>query len=886
MLSTRLVTPEKRHNICQERLRLGSCNCWEAKYSQQCQSCHKRINQNDCITRNFSGWAHTECPIGNAGERGIRTIEAGFNNCVDYGSSFLRRLSAADGARISLPSPLRLDFGEPEDAKIPAVSQEPEDAKIPTVSQEPKEAKMSAVSQEPDDATIPAVTQESDKSDEESQEPKCKRAKREDSTSTEIDRIEDDKTGNGEYADEKRTNEQMAILSHEPKVGDVVVVNALAGCGKTTTIALLCNKFHNSGKKCLYLVYNASMEKDAMQSNKFPKMEIRTTHAYVHVLRYFFRIENMNNVNPSGDYKLDDIIKELDLQSDCRRIFGATLREGGRGKKTLERRVKTIAGYIRRSIHNFQSSADSYVKEDHVFWRAKNITCLSKRTKWREEISVGKYVGWAAQFFNLVCQKCNNIREGSTNERGISHDGYLKVAQLARLQIPHDYVCIDEAQDMTDCQADLFWGQHQRTRKRIYLFGDRYQQVYRFRGASRSFWDMVDASNPKFTLTGSFRFGKNIASCATCVLRALGGETLHGRSNDEGRVEVFVNQDGSQTMDSCTVLCRTQNGIFRYLHENRPARWSYLSGESKLPQGPEQWQLDLESFIKGQKDKGSDREDGDSDEDCLESASTFTYKGETFHTIQGINEYIDEEGDIELRKSLTLLKFLVSQRKPLVDFYSDLRASFSPLQKDESPDEYNGVIMSTVHKAKGLEFNCPVLIYADFRFEAIKSAVINRERHCDEANILYVAITRAKRHLYLTEKANSCLQLLSELSHVQVQLPSMFSLDSSRKKLSDWQDTFALFKEHSGLIESISDVPYPPEWNNDRYPLSLHHAMSISEQRKQLMQFLRIYHPDKFFPRFRHRMHSDMVEDITKILEQITRKCTEICGSLRGEEED
>ena len=150
-----------------------------------------------------------------------------------------------------------------------------------------------------------------------------------------------------------------------------------------------------------------------------------------------------------------------------------------------------------------------------------------------------------------------------------------------------------------------------------------------------------------------------------------------------------------------------------------------------------------------------------------------------------------------------------------------------------------------------------------------------------------MAITRAKRILYLTEKAKNCLQQLSTLDRVKVQLPSMFTLDSSRKKLQGWHDEWALFKKRSDLIESPGDILYPPDWDNGEYPLALHSAMSVNEQRKQLWQFLRIYHPDKFLPRFRHRIQCDEVaNEIKDTLEQITRNCTEILGSLRGDQDD
>ena len=54
--------------------------------------------------------------------------------------------------------------------------------------------------------------------------------------------------------------------------------------------------------------------------------------------------------------------------------------------------------------------------------------------------------------------------------------------------------------------SDLFWGHHQRNDKIIFVWWQLPADFYRFRGASRSFRDMVDESNPKFTLTGTFLF--------------------------------------------------------------------------------------------------------------------------------------------------------------------------------------------------------------------------------------------------------------------------------------------------------------------------------------------------------------------------------------------
>jgi len=801
-----------------------------------------------------SGFVHVKCPVG---EGGLKSIEAGFSPSIDYGSSFLRRLTV-DGDQISL-SPRRLIFDETVDVG----SRKSNLKRALVAAQDPR---------------------------------KC--AKYYDSTESSPDE-------EGEYANEKRSAEQMAILNYEPEMGEVVVVNALAGCGKTTTIALLCDKIQKDhpGKECLYLVFNAKARNEAVESNKFPKlnMEIRTTHAYVK--RHYFGDDHLK-VKPTVDHKLEDIIDKLDLLRNCEHRFGDKF-QGDKKRKTLERRAKTIAGFIRSTIKNFQASADRQLKENHVFWRAKRNSNLTSRNKWRGEIGPAQYVRWANEFFKIVLDTCVAVKnEGTGQEVKIPHDAYLKVAQLENLEMPYRYIFIDESQDMTACQADLFWGQHQRDGKNIYLFGDVYQQLYRFRGASQSFQKMVSSSKPKFTLSGSFRFGKNIAACATCILKASDRVEIYGRSNNDGIVEVIPgeaedkkeeeeydgksreeeedNVSGDENISDCdsgeedekglydeveneapnkgVVLCRSQNGMFRYLFANRPARWCYLDGGRRFPQAPERWKVDLETFLIQLENN---------------EASQFRYRGEKFCSIENIEEYIDEEGDVDLHRALALAQYLVARHTSITDFHTSLKDSFVPLKDGESANDYNGIVLSTVHKAKGMEFSCPVVVSDDFCFSAIKSSVVSKDRRSDEANTLYVAITRAMGHLVLTPKVNDCLKFLSALEHVKVKLPCMYSLRASRKMYSTWKVAWDSFKDADGR----DNVPLPPNWNDENYPLALHPAMSVPDQRKQLYRFLRAYHPDKFIPRFGKLVESE-------ILETITRKCTYLLESLRDNDEN
>jgi hypothetical protein len=628
-------------------------------------------------------------------------------------------------------------------------------------------------------------------------------------------------TTNTASSESPLTQEQEAILNLKPDCGDIICVNSLAGCGKTTTIALLCNKIleENPSLNILYLVFAKKNQDEAADGGKFPKvnMEIRTTHAYV--LRYYFGTANMNSFRPEAEYKLEDIADRLDLVREVGGIFPSL------SAAKCTKLVRTIAAYIRKTLNTFQASADDRVEDEHVWWRARKEGATS-RTKWRKSVKVKKYVSWAQHFFKTVERKCRNVRDNGANETGITFDGYIKVAQLDGLQINCDVVAIDEAQDMTPCQADLFWGDRNRKDKITYLFGDQWQQLYRFRGASECFKDTMLYSRENMSLTGSFRFGKNIADTASLVLEVLGGaQKLVGRAKHPGKV-----QDSSDFTRG-VVLCRTNVGLMKYLLINRPQRWCFLNEKKKLPQ-LNRGALDLEKFIRG--------------EESEERRQPFSHKGDIFISVEQLMDYLEDEDDVDLYNQVQLLEFLKEQDKSLTEFHGEIKCSRVPLNKCAA-GFYDGVVLATTHSAKGLEFD-DVYIHDDFCFKALMDYedLLSQPRLLDECNLLYVAVTRASKNLFLSEGARLCFE---HFSAVAVRRKHV-STKSLRQERETWEERWNRFSQDDSPISTLQDIPWPDENN----PFNLDRLMSEEEQRNYLRKMILRFHADKFFPTFRHRL--------------------------------
>lgn len=112
-----------------------------------------------------------------------------------------------------------------------------------------------------------------------------------------------------------------------------------------------------------------------------------------------------------------------------------------------------------------------------------------------------------------------------------------------------DYILVDEAQDLTPCQAAAFWDQPSAV---VYLLGDYRQRMYAWRYAGRDF-ESFDAQQ-EFGLTNSFRFGVNIARVATRVLQHSGKEVIRGYAQERG----WIKKDDKTAK---YIICRSNKGI-------------------------------------------------------------------------------------------------------------------------------------------------------------------------------------------------------------------------------------------------------------------------------------------------------------------------------------
>ncbi len=92
------------------------------------------------------------------------------------------------------------------------------------------------------------------------------------------------------------------------------------------------------------------------------------------------------------------------------------------------------------------------------------------------------------------------------------------------------------------------------------------------------------------------------------------------------------------------------------------------------------------------------------------------------------------------------------------------------------------LVLSTIHSAKGLEWQCVFVIWVvDGRFPSAYSFMTEEELE-EERRLFYVAVTRAKRHLYLTYPIN----VYDKSTGVVLSKPSRFLDEVSPGLLDTW----------------------------------------------------------------------------------------------------
>jgi superfamily I DNA/RNA helicase len=315
----------------------------------------------------------------------------------------------------------------------------------------------------------------------------------------------------------------------------------------------------------------------------------------------------------------------------------------------------------------------------------------------------------------------------------MTHDGYLKLYQLSKPDLSrYDCILLDEAQDTNPCLFSIF--QSQQTHK--VLVGDEHQNIYSFRGAMNA---MKRMNGERHALTSSFRFGQPIADVANSILNTFKEEdrTLVGLGGESTVIApqklytAFLHRTNAGLFDRAVDLMQTGARIY-YVGGIKNYNFDLI--------------LDVWNLMDGNRSSVRD---------------PFT---KSFPSLNSLEEYAESVDDKEIKARLKVVRKYSFKTPRLIE---RLEAN------EEKEVASSHATLTTAHKSKGLEWD-QVILGSDFSDVVDDSGVPKSAKYQgedseeilspDEANLIYVAATRAKKNLVIN---NSLADLISYLKKRQ-----------------------------------------------------------------------------------------------------------------------
>ncbi len=306
----------------------------------------------------------------------------------------------------------------------------------------------------------------------------------------------------------------------------------------------------------------------------------------------------------------------------------------------------------------------------------------------------------------------------------LTHDYYLKQFQLKDVKLPYDYLLFDEAQDASAVMLDVF----RRQRGIKLLVGDPHQQIYRWRHAINA---MNSLPYPNMQLSTSFRFPAEIAALASEALswkKKLQPDAVPIQLQGAGKLPTTIGSRALLARTNMTLIAAALN----QLDTNNGQRLWFEGGFQSYTFASNGYSLHEIMLLRyGMRSKIRDP--------LLLALGSY----------DALQRYVEQTGDAELAIFLQLIELY---GESLPEQLQRLRRHTEQCQTSSQAD----IIFSTVHRAKGMEYDAVKLLpdfittkKIDKQLEDPKTLEPDRIR--EEINLLYVALTRSRGWLELPE---------------------------------------------------------------------------------------------------------------------------------------
>ena len=346
----------------------------------------------------------------------------------------------------------------------------------------------------------------------------------------------------------------------------------------------------------------------------------------------------------------------------------------------------------------------------------------------------------------------------------------IENGEVEASKIAKSVLVIDEAQDMGKDDFRLVQAlMHQNEEMRVIAVGDDDQNIYGFRGSdSRYMHSLVEQDGAKlYEMTDNYRSAKAVVDCANRYVLRIPGRLKHtsiqSATGEDGKVMALKSlMDAEIKVERSTaILTRTNEETMQvaYELEQRGLHATVAQSMGGFRFGN---LAEVRYFLK----QLGGKDDVTISKEKWNEAKQRTFETYASSTCVGIMQHFIYDFEITHQSY----------------YRSDLREYiFESKIEDFIAADERSVFVSTIHKAKGREFDNVYLMSA-----------IPDGRSVDDMRSYYVGLTRAKRNLYLvTNPQTEC---------------SSVSLPLNMKDV--WLDFFRGIKEHVLHLRSGDNLQY------------------------------------------------------------------------------
>ena len=489
-----------------------------------------------------------------------------------------------------------------------------------------------------------------------------------------------------------------------------IAINAVAGSGKTTTIVSACKRLNESERDVIFLAFNKLIVEELKTKLK-DYAYVSTLHAFgFSILKRLYNHPEYKMFIKVDSWKYQKYVKDnvfslsriITPDTDNAKVFGFCCNVA---KLYALARVNLIQ-YNEKDLSQLRALCDEH-----------NLLTLF------DEVEV----------CNIMLADAYKM----PNDMVIDYTDMIVLPLFHREHIPtYKYVFIDECQDLNKAQREMMLCAAKNGR--FIAVGDRNQAINGFAGADCQSFDKI-ASQPntiELPLSVNYRCGKNMIKLAQTIVPHI---KAHKGAID-GKVTEVKQLTKDLFQENDMVLCRTSAplvGLCMKLIE---------SGITAVVKGKDIAQ-DLKNLIENantrdikavlnylneERKKCIDilREERRCDENTAKNSTRYINLDDRCKCIENICMYSI--------KDITQLKSYINR-----------------MFTDEKVE--NAVMLSTVHKSKGLEANRVLILLPDKL--PLKFPHQQEWQEKQEFNLKYVALTRARKELiFIKLKENELLK--------------------------------------------------------------------------------------------------------------------------------